>query len=283
MSRVAFSYSVLRYVHDAASGESLNVGVVLFAPTIRFAKAIVQHEYGRLSKAFEGFHGDYYRKVARHLERRVNDLPSEWLAKLPFESMPSNARTLANMVLPDDDSSLRLSEPQGGLTSDPEATLLELFERLVLRNQPQEAREARSRDEVWKTFRNGFAERSVLPKLEPVVITGGSFEYTFEHAWRNAKWHPLEPLSMDAETGETLRDRAIKWVGRATDFQAAEDLGKLYLLVGPPELEVLKVPYGKALALLDKMPIEHEIILEDEAEDFVKQFSALVQAHDSEE
>ena len=35
----AYSYTVLRYVHDVVSGESLNVGVVMHAPGAGFLKA----------------------------------------------------------------------------------------------------------------------------------------------------------------------------------------------------------------------------------------------------
>ena len=38
----AYSYTVLRYIHDVVSGETLNVGVVMHAPAVGFLKARAQ-------------------------------------------------------------------------------------------------------------------------------------------------------------------------------------------------------------------------------------------------
>jgi hypothetical protein len=279
MNKMVYSYAVLRYVHDTITDEYLNVGVVLLVPSERYAKARIQHEYARLSKTFNGFNGEYFRKLVRHVETKVNSLPAIWSAELEFAALLEDARSAGNIVLPDDDSSLQFSEPRGGLTADPDRTLGELFERHVLRNQPQPGLEPRSHEEVWKTFRNELGNQDVLSALQPVVINGSSFEYEFSHAWKNAKWHPLEPISMDAKEGETLRDRAIKWVGRTIDLQVNDELGTLYLLLGRPQSESLTGSYNKARDLLHKMPIKHEIVEEDAAADFASFFSGLIKRH----
>lgn len=283
MKREAFSYTILRYVHDALAEEFLNVGVVVFAASFGYARAKFRHEYSRLSRTFEEFNGEYYRKIVRHVENRINELADKWGRELPLHGMPLDARTVATLVLPDDDSALQFSSPGGGLTDNPDAKLEELFQRFVMQNEPRRDREPRTDEEVWKTFRERLTDVDVLPRLQPVKIVGSSFEYEFEHAWRNKKWHALEPLSMDAEKGQTLQDRAWRWVGRATDLQANEDLGKLYLLIGPPQIESLRIPYGKAIDLLHKMPVNHEIVKEDEAPDFARHFGSLVRKHDRSE
>jgi hypothetical protein len=38
--KLAYTYPLLRYVHDVASGEFANVGVVLFSPNARYAGAL---------------------------------------------------------------------------------------------------------------------------------------------------------------------------------------------------------------------------------------------------
>ena len=48
----AYSYAVLRYVHDMVSGEALNVGVVMHAPAASFLKARTRKTVGRLKQAF---------------------------------------------------------------------------------------------------------------------------------------------------------------------------------------------------------------------------------------
>lgn len=283
MSRMPYSFAVLRYVHDVATQECLNVGVVLFVPSGGYIKAKIQHEYSRLSQAFEGFQGEYYRKVAKHIESRINALSERWIKELPFDDRPLDARMVANMILPHDDSSLQFSESSRGLTTDPDYTLDELFTRYVLRNQTSLSVEHRTKEEVWKTFRNELMHRNVIGKLQPVVIKGNSFEYEFSHAWKNRQWHPLEPISMDAKEGETLCDRAVRWLGRATALQGDSNLGTLYMLIGRPESDSLRSAYIKAKNLLHDMPIKHELIDEDEAADFAMEFSSLVSQHEEED
>jgi hypothetical protein len=283
MSRDAFSYTVLRYIHDVSTGEFLNVGVVVFVPSQRYVRAKMQREYERLSSAFEGFHGEYYRALVRHVESKINALSDRWQRELPFDALPVDAQLAASMILPKDDSSLQFSEPGGGLTDDPNRTLEELFHGFVIRNQPHRGRECRDNEEVWKAFKEHFTSENVLSELHPVSIKGASFDYEFDHAWKNKRWHPLEPLSMDAVEDHTLRDRASRWVGRAMDLQVDETLGTLHLLVGPPQLERLKVPYAKALDLLHKMPIDHEIVEEDDAAEFARRFGREVRQHEERE
>jgi hypothetical protein len=279
MSRISYSYSVLRYVHDVVSGESLNVGVAIYAQSEGYIRARLQHHYARLSQAFDGFPGDYYRKLTNHIESRINILSERLLKELPFDATPVDAKALCSMVLPDDDSSLQFTEARGGITDDLDATLEHLFDRFVMQGQPHVVHEARTSDEVWKTFKSRLVEQNIFPALHPITIKGGSFEYEFEHAWKNEKWHPLEPLSMDAKEPETIRERSNKWVGRTMDLQADENLGKLYLLLGPPRSESLKLAYAKAKDLLHKMPVKHQLIEEDEAEDFAAEFGNMVRQH----
>jgi hypothetical protein len=61
------SYTVLKYRHDAAAGEVLNIGVVLYAPETGQVGALFSPRYGRLSEAFAGFDGDLYHSVTSRL------------------------------------------------------------------------------------------------------------------------------------------------------------------------------------------------------------------------
>ena len=43
-----YTYSVIRYVHDRGAGETLNVGVMLFAPASKFLNVMVELRYESL-------------------------------------------------------------------------------------------------------------------------------------------------------------------------------------------------------------------------------------------
>jgi hypothetical protein len=78
MKAIAYTYSILRYVHDPAVGEALNIGVVLYAPSVRFLAVRLEYRYQRLSQTFAGFDGDQYRTALRQLESAIEWVKDTW-------------------------------------------------------------------------------------------------------------------------------------------------------------------------------------------------------------
>ena len=68
MNGISYTYSVVRYLHDPATGETLNVGVVLWAPSVRCLAARFEHRYERLSNTFVDFKGEHYKRALRQFE-----------------------------------------------------------------------------------------------------------------------------------------------------------------------------------------------------------------------
>ena len=132
----AYSYTVLRYVHDIATGEFVNVGVVLCAPSVSFAGALCCANLERAARLFPDLDCDALMHIVKQVANRVNEAGTE-LAKRSEESgsmaKPDSVMTLAHSILLPDDSSLQWSPPGGGLTNDPSATLEQLYARLVTR------------------------------------------------------------------------------------------------------------------------------------------------------
>ena len=140
--KIAYSYTVLRYVHDTTTGEFLNVGVVLSAPQARYASAMCRQTYGRLSKAFPGVSGDHFRSLMKYIQARIEELGDQFNGELPL-SDAKTALDFAQSILPKDDSSLQWSPLGSGLTNDPSRTLEQLFDRLVSRYDEKPQREGR--------------------------------------------------------------------------------------------------------------------------------------------
>jgi len=74
MTKTAYTYTVLRYVHDTTTGEFINAGVVLAAPDQRFLGVRVRHTYGRLSAMFPDLDRDAFRSSMRVIERALKEL-----------------------------------------------------------------------------------------------------------------------------------------------------------------------------------------------------------------
>lgn len=129
----SYTYTILRYCHDTATGEFVNAGVVLYAPEGRFAGARCRKTLGRVSKVFPEVNGAVFRSLMRHIEGEIRGFGTRLREELAFEHPPVSAMDIARSVLPVDDSSLQWSPPGRGLTEHPEKTLESLFERFVTR------------------------------------------------------------------------------------------------------------------------------------------------------
>lgn len=150
MKTVPFSYAIIRYVHDPAAGESLNVGVVLYSASSKYIACRIEQRYERLSSCFRGFDGDHYRACIKALSdavRRIADNADDSKRFLPGTvQIPRDLLELSSSILPDPDLSLRISKPLVGVTNNIEAELGTLFERMILSQVPDKEKTERRTD-----------------------------------------------------------------------------------------------------------------------------------------
>lgn len=261
--KTTYRYSVLHYMHDAATREFVNVGVVLYAPKARFLAARCTTHYARPSALFGHIDGTAFRRLARFVEREVNKLGDRIKDELPLLS--NRIESVLDKVLPPDDSAMQFSPGGAGVSADLDRTLAELFERFVERYEIQD-REKRTEEDVWRIFRVPLAARQVVHYLHPKKVIAKNYEYEFQHSWKNAQWHALEPISFDLTDKQHVLDKASRWLGRMTSLDDAHDKVKLHVLLGEPREEDLENAFVKAQNLLHRMPGDHEFYRENDAE-----------------
>jgi len=266
--KTTFTFTVLRYVHDVSTGEFVNMGIALYAPEAGYVSAMCNPRYGRLSRVFLDVNGDHVRSLMRFIQARFEEFGLKLTGELPLDGKPKSVMDIATGILPSDDSSLQWSEPGGGITEDPAATLEQLYNRLVQRYDQKAPVVSRTELDVWRVYRKELESKQVLAKLQTKLIVAKDDEYEFEHAWKNGAWRCYEPISFDLEKSDSLVDKANRWLGRATNLREAKEDFTLHVLLGEPQLEKLKQPFAKALNILHKMPVKHEFVREAEAGSF---------------
>mgnify|MGYP006276171185 FL=1 len=277
--KTAYSFAVLRYVHDILTGEFVNVGVVLYAPEVKYLGGLCNTRYGRLSRLFGDIDGEYFRGLMRHIEARFDELGDRLRNDLPLYEPPAHVMEIARDVLPPDDSSLQWSEPGGGRTEDPGKTLEQLFDRLVGRYESRAARASRNDEDVWRTFKKEFETRRVLNHLHPKRIEAPDYDYEFEHAWKNRGWHLLEPISFDLLEADSILEKANRWLGRAISLQDSPEEFRLHLLLGEPSLQKLRSTYTRAENILHRIPGNPVFVHEREAGDFSATVASEIAEH----
>ena len=144
-----YSYTVLRYIHDVVSGESLNVGVVMHAPAASFLKVRTRKTIGRLKQAFPDLDRAAFAEAMQAIDRGFSAIAKQ-ASKVSLTNAQTDARTHALKVLPDDESALQWSPTGVGLTADPPRTFERLYERYVTRYDSTPVKHRSDQGEITK-------------------------------------------------------------------------------------------------------------------------------------
>jgi hypothetical protein len=276
--KIAYTYTVLRYIHDTSTGEFINTGVVLLARDRRYLGVKLRHTYGRLSAMFPDLDRDAFKTSMRVVERAIKDL-AECYGKGDLFPLEGDAVAMARSVLPADDSSLQWSPVGGGLTADPAATLEHLFDRLVARYDGKSERVKRTDEDVWRPVKERLDRAGLTAQLKPTVIHGKVDELKFERAWKNGVWHCYEPLSFDLADAEYIKDKARRWSGFLSTVRDAADQFKPIFIVGGPHDEKLRPAFETAIEILRNSPVPPEVFAETEVEALAANMEAEIAEH----
>jgi hypothetical protein len=279
--KTPYSYTVLRYVHDTTTGEFVNVGVAIYSREARYLSALCRTTFGRLSKTFPGMDGEVFKGLMRHIQSRFEEQGDALKTELPLAGLPESVMQIAHGVLPADDSTLQWAPLGSGVAEDLPRTLESIFNRMVTRYDERPQQERRSDDEVWRGFRRSLENRHVLKHLQSKRISVQDDEVEFQYAWKNGVWHCLEPVSLDLSSAESIRDKAHRLLGQVTSVRQAKDPFKVYLLLGEPQQEGLRAAFEKAVSILSKLPVDHEVVREERADEFTERFAREIETHEA--
>jgi len=279
-AKTAYTYTVLRYVHDVASGEFLNVGVALFAPGPKYVNVQCRTSYQRLRSVFPTLDGESFRTAMRHVIHAFERFGEELRDELPLAARNS-VMDFAQAVLGADDSSLQWSPMGSGVTADPDRTLEQLFERFVLACDRHDGSPRRQDDDdVWRHFSRELQQRQMLKHFGPKTIATSDDQIEFKHAWKNGVWHCLAPVSFDLASAESIREKAHRWLGQLTSVKESSERFRLYFLVAPPSQSELKPAFLSALRILEKSQVDQEVFSEADAGKLSDLLAAEVREHE---
>jgi hypothetical protein len=279
MNQRPYTYTVIRYVHDRGVGETLNVGVVMYASGERMLAWRLEHSYGRLSDAFSEFNGDLHRTLMKRTERALRDRQVELTTPGLFE--PADVSLIMKSIWRDQGLSYVCSDVYSGVTSDLQATLANLFYRLVSGQSAKLHVPSRSDEEVWQIYREKLQAKRIDQVLRPEVVQTPLIQLKCDHTFRNERLHVVQAVTFDYARPDRLQDKATRWLGTASALEGHPDLGTLYLLLGRPQntSPSHESAYDRAKELLKRIPIECELIEEEQAEQFADDLAETMRRH----
>ena len=264
----AYSYTVLRYVHDVVSGEALNVGIVMYVQSKGLLEVRTRKTIGRLKQAFPDLDRKGFVEAMKAVDKGLS-AASNRLKHKALSDRQSDARIQALQVLPEDDSALQWSPVGSGLTANPAKTFESLYQRYVAQYDRKSERR-RTDDDVWRPIQGKLAARKVNIPFEHKVVAGEQDQIEFKKAWKNGHWHAYEPLSLDLAGADKIKDKARKWRGHLSAVAAGfEDDIKLHFVVGRPQAAVLIPAYESAKEILKGARFEPEVVDENDIDDLV--------------
>ena len=264
----AYSYTVLRYIHDVVSGEALNVGVVMHAPAASFLKVRTRKTIGRLKHAFPDLDRAAFSDAMQAIDRGLLTVAKQ-ASKTSLFDARTDARSHALKVLRDDDSALQWSPTGTGLTADPARTFERLYERYVARYDSEPIKR-RSDADVWQPVHDKLMERGINVPFEPRTVAGAQDRIVFEKAWKNGGWHACEPVSLDMASAERIMSKARRWRGHlAAVADGTSEQIDLHFVLGRPQNGALMGAYETAKAILAHAPFATEVVDEIDIDAFV--------------
>lgn len=276
--RTPYTYTVLRYRHDAVAGECVNVGVVMHSAQKGFLESKLSFKYGRLHQVFPDLDSAAFRESLHAIERGVRKLAKrergDMLAKL------ASADSISYNVLHQDDSSFLWSSVGSGVAADLDAELEKLFKRFVTWHE-QEKSAKRSDEDVWKPVRERLVSHQLADRLEKKVVSSDRTSVEFDHTWRNGALHCYQPLSLDLASKESIQDKVARWSGHLFHLRTAAEDFKTYFIVGRPSDPKLQPAYAAAIAALKDSPKDPEVYEESQVDEFVKRVEDEMRAHDA--
>jgi len=272
-----YSTIILRYVHDVATGEFANIGVVLYSPEQRFLEARFATSYERLNAMFLKIDHVHFRALMRYMANRFEQIGGEVRDGLNIPPV-SELSEIVKQVLPPDDSSLQWSQQGGGITDDPARVLAELYKRMVERFIAGATQVSRSDEEIAKPFKTKLGK--VAAKLSQKTIETRDYQYDFQFAWKNDVWHLYEPVSFDLVDPNSIREKANRWLGRGVALNDARERFKIHFILGEPHQRETKEAFENALHLLQKIPGQKELVRENEMEHFAEHVAEEIVSHD---
>jgi hypothetical protein len=261
----------------------MNVGVLVYSPEAAFLNVEVMFQYQRLSDAFAGFDGEGYRKALRSLVEAVHALRDEFFDTLIASELPDNARDVIQRIWPDQQLSLSAGPPMTGMSENLPATQRQLYERFVTSQYERLRDERRTDDEVWESFRAKL-QGTVVPKaLASVRVETSNLSASF-YGFKNERWHLFQPISLDYVREASIKRKAKEFLGEFVELSDSEIVrtSKVYLLLGVPTHKPFQAAYESAKKMLQKIPVNHELVEESDAQLFAAQMDEILRNHLSE-
>lgn len=269
-----YQYQLLRYEHDAVTGEFANLGMIYFDPASQtLLWRFEDKKYARLSHFFgDNVQGSLVLSVLRQLNNKLRKISEEGLQGY------GQLDALTRSILTPDDNGWYFSQVWSGRHFDHRLNFDELYERIIGRYQEESSR--RQDDAyAWKNvYKKYFDRYNLTTKLHKHRVETDVDKFDFQHSCKNGVWHCLQSLSFALKNEGAIKDKIYKWDGFARELTTAREPMKVYLLSILPDNPDL-IDLLKAKLNVQRNNVEIRVIAEEEAEAIARELKEALTPH----
>jgi hypothetical protein len=134
MEIINYQYQILRYQHDVATGEFVNVGLVYFDPQTHFLRARMTRNITRIAHFFGEIEGEHLLRTFKGLENAFNRLENTHIF--------SSVKEVTSSILPPNDNALAFSSIFKGIdVTNHNAAFDDLYNTLIGKYNGEQAEE----------------------------------------------------------------------------------------------------------------------------------------------
>ena len=275
---ITYDYQILRYRHDRATGEFINVGIVAFDPVQQSIKVYTVTKYGRITDFFPEVNGVEVRKAIRRLHQRLSTYDVGRL------SVGDHLIQITNKVLPPDDSALYFTPMRRAIDISLEEASRDLAERHLYRYEKRDTTDRYDDKAVWlKRYVTYFREAGIAKRLYRSQVKTTTDTLDFDHTFQNGALHIYEPLSLDLKSVDAAKNKIYRWSGKVKGLHASDERIHLTFLSHLPDRHQDLLPMLKSYLDQDTDRIEIDIVTSDsEAERVARAAAEMIAEHDGE-
>lgn len=278
--RFSYSYTILRYVHDVATAEFVNIGIAVHSVEADFFQVLCRQTLGRVSEFFPDLNSKAFRLFTKTISARFSEISDLHSSMHEDSDRVLDLESLLKSVLPKDDSAVVWAPIQGGLSIDLSKTLADLYSRYVTKYDTKIAVHKRTDEDVRRNFSKALENRHLAKYFVEKTISGKDDKVKFKSAWKNGVWHCIEPVSFDLSAPDSIREKAHRILGQITSVTDSAEKFKLYLILATPTKSALEPAFDQAVRILKKIHADKEIYTERETDQLLLKFQRQISSHE---
>ncbi len=253
-----FQYSPLQYHYNSASGEVLNVGLLVLFPDQQKIAFVYPEKLNRLRYAYPNSIAERTLKAfLKGIDGKVHALNRQPEIFNDYKNRP--IEFINNELLIKDASALQFGEIKTSIlyTENIKDIITQLKDLYLSFYEVEESpykihTEEYLIKEYRKKIKLGNEQIFTQNKIEENKRIG---EYSFPFAWQNGTYNIVSPVSLDLKMPESIIRKATLNFGKFTLLQSYADENKAMfdILLAEPKQKSLVKKYDEAITILEQV------------------------------